>query len=148
MEVTMSVEVFATLIAGLFAGGAMFITIVEHPARMSAGTEFAVREFRPSFRRAHLIMATLALLAFIFGVVAWLVGAGVVWLIGGLVMLANGPWTMVLIRPINKQLLDPDLDISSSRAASLIASWGRLHSVRSVFGCIGFLLFLFGLAQS
>jgi hypothetical protein len=41
-------EVLATLCAGLFAGAAVYITLVEHPARLECGTELAVREFGPS----------------------------------------------------------------------------------------------------
>ena len=41
-----------TVTAGLFAGAAIYISAVEHPARLSCGIELAVREFRPSYRRA------------------------------------------------------------------------------------------------
>src|SRR5215470_20157824 len=51
----------ATLCAGLFAGAAIYINAVEHPARLSCGTELAVREFAPSYHRATLLQVPLAL---------------------------------------------------------------------------------------
>ena len=41
-------QLVATLSAGLFAGAALYITLVEHPARMQCGTRLAVSEFGPS----------------------------------------------------------------------------------------------------
>ena len=142
----LTIPIAATLATGFFAGGACFISLVEHPARLQCGVEFAIQEFRPSFGRAHRMMAGLAFVAFALGLTAWLQGAGLIWLVGGLLMVANGPWTAVLIRPLNVQLLDPGLNISSTRAADLIARWGRYHLVRSALGCTGFVLFVVGLA--
>jgi len=42
----------STMCAGLFCGPALYVNLVEHPARMSCGQELAVREFAPSYRRA------------------------------------------------------------------------------------------------
>src|SRR5580765_7159876 len=53
-------ELIATLCAGLFAGAAIYITLVEHPARLECGTELAATEFGPSYRRATLMQASLA----------------------------------------------------------------------------------------
>ena len=38
--------ILATLAAGLFAGATIYITAVEHPARLVCGPELAVRESR------------------------------------------------------------------------------------------------------
>ena len=48
-------ELIATICAGFFAGAAIYITLVEHPARLECGTELAVTEFGPSYRRATLM---------------------------------------------------------------------------------------------
>ena len=47
-----ALQLLATLSAGLFAGAAIYITFVEHPARMQCGTGLAVTEFGPSYKRA------------------------------------------------------------------------------------------------
>src|SRR5918999_1837764 len=56
----MPLALVATVCAGLFAGAAIYITLVEHPARLSCGTALAVREFGPSYLRATLMQAPLA----------------------------------------------------------------------------------------
>jgi hypothetical protein len=40
----------AILTAALFSGAAIYINLVEHPARMECGTEFAASVFGPSYR--------------------------------------------------------------------------------------------------
>ncbi len=41
----MLLETIATLSAGLFAGAAIYINLVEHPARIECGTDLAIKEF-------------------------------------------------------------------------------------------------------
>jgi hypothetical protein len=43
--------------AGLFSGAALYVNLVEHPARMSCGPEIALREFAPSYRRATIMQS-------------------------------------------------------------------------------------------
>jgi uncharacterized membrane protein len=57
--------------AGLFAGAAAYITFVEHPARMACGTELAVAEFSPSYRRATMMQASLAMIACVAALIGW-----------------------------------------------------------------------------
>ena len=40
-------EFVAVLACGLFAGAAVYVNLVEHPARMECGVELAATEFRP-----------------------------------------------------------------------------------------------------
>ena len=37
-------SLLATVCAGLFSGAAIYVNLVEHPARLSCGTELAVKE--------------------------------------------------------------------------------------------------------
>ena len=86
-------EIISTLSAGLFAGAAIYINLVEHPARVECGVELALREFAPSYRRATVLQGTLAATAFLAALAAWYMGASLWWLIGGsvqgLVILTN-----------------------------------------------------------
>jgi uncharacterized membrane protein len=139
-------ELFATLCAGLFAGAAIYITLVEHPARLECGTELAATEFGPSYRRAALMQASLAAVGLVAAIVAWAQGHRLVVLIGGLLLGAVIPFTLVVILPTNKRLLDPGLDRSSAEAAALLARWGRLHAVRTVVSALAFGVLLWHLA--
>jgi len=132
------VELLATLCAGLFAGAAVYVTLVEHPARLECGTELAAREFGPSYRRGALMQASLAALGLLSAVVAWIQGRGLPVLVGGILLGAVIPFTLLVMLPTNKRLLDPALDRSSAEARVLLARWGNLHAVRSALGVVAF----------
>ena len=134
----MLLELIATLCAGLFGGAAIYITLVEHPARLECGTALAISEFGPSYRRATVMQASLAALGLVASVGAWLEGRGLVVLITGLLLGLVVPFTLIVILPTNKGLLDPDLDRGSAEAAALLALWGRLHAVRSILSAVAF----------
>lgn len=138
-------ELLATLCTGLFAGAALYLTIVEHPARMQCGTALAVTEFGPSYRRATVMQVFLAVVAFLAAATASWMGAGARWLVGGILIVAVIPFTLVVILPTNHKLLDPSLDKNSENAFQLLVRWGRLHSVRTVMSLAAFVIFLLAL---
>jgi len=51
-------EFVAVLSCSLFTGAAVYVSLVEHPARMQCGVEIAATEFLPSYRRAKAMQAT------------------------------------------------------------------------------------------
>ncbi len=69
-------------------------------------------------------------------------GSSFWWVVGGLTLGLVIPFTFVVIFPINNRLLDPGLDSSSDSASRLLATWARLHGVRSVLSLIAFLIFV------
>jgi hypothetical protein len=113
-------QLVATLSAGLFAGAALYITLVEHPARMQCSTCLAVTEFSPSYRRATAMQAPLATVGFLSGTAASLIEAHFLWAAGGVLLGAVIPLTLIAIAPTNKQLLDPALDRDSTLAGRLL----------------------------
>ena len=132
----------STLSAGLFAGAATYINLVEHPARMQCGTELAVKEFAPSYRRATVMQAPLAAVGFLSATGAWLMGAALWWLLGGIVLVAVIPFTLIVILPTNKKLLNISPDTSTELASRLLKRWGRLHALRSVLSLTSFIIFI------
>jgi uncharacterized membrane protein len=138
--------IVAAVCAGLFAGAAIYINAVEHPARVSCGTELAVREFTPSYHRATVMQAFLAVAGCIAGLgSAWLLRDA--WIALGAVLLgAVVPFTLIVILPTNKQLLDPALDPRSKQAEDLLTQWGRLHAARTALSSAALVLFLLRLS--
>jgi hypothetical protein len=132
--------------AGLFAGAAIYVTAVEHPARVSCGPELALREFGPSYQRGAVMQASLALLGGAVGLWSWWLLDDRVVLLAAVLLGALVPYTLIVIFPTNKRLLDPSLDPRGREAPVLLLRWGRLHAVRSVLGTAAFALFLFRLA--
>jgi Domain of unknown function (DUF1772) len=134
---------FATLATALFTGAAVYISLVEHPARLQCPTAHAVEEWRPSYKRATVMQASLAVAGSLLAIAAWLVGAGLIWLLAGLVLGSVVPFTLIVMWPTNKQLEDPDLDTTSELARSLLVRWGHLHAVRSALSLVALILMLF-----
>ena len=89
----------STMCAGLFCGAALYVNLVEHPARMSCGQELAVWEFAPSYRRATIMQVSLALVGLVLGLVAtWQLRDA--WIATGAVLLgASIPFTLAFILP-------------------------------------------------
>jgi hypothetical protein len=137
-----ALQFVAVLTTLLFTGAAIYINLVEHPARMSFGPHTAATVFGPSYRRAAVMQAGLAIVATVASVGAWLLGAELLWLVGGVLIFLVVPFTLVVIAPTNKKLLDPTLDRESMLARRLLYTWGWLHAVRSVLGLIASLMFL------
>ena len=135
----------ATLCAGLFAGAAGYISLVEHWARLQAGPAVALAQFRPGFPRARTIQASLATTGGILAMVAGWLGAGTSWFVVGGLLLAVVVFTLVRITPVYSQLLDPALTPDSPKATVLLEYWGQLHLVRSVLGHAAFCTALAGL---
>jgi hypothetical protein len=133
-------DLVALLTAGIFAGAALYVSLVEHPARIECGAALALAEFRPSYRRGAVMQATLAAVGCLAGAAGWAWGGGVTMLIAGLLLAAIIAFTLVVILPTNTRLLDPALDSRSPEAATLLVRWGRLHALRTAAGVLAFLL--------
>jgi Domain of unknown function (DUF1772) len=136
-------EFVAVLACGLFAGAAVYVNLVEHPARMECGVELAATEFPPSYRRGTIMQVTLAAVCLLSSIAAWLAGATFWWVVGGVLQVSVIPFTLIVILPTNKLLFSPTLDRRSVEAERLLARWGALHAVRSVLSGVALLLFLY-----
>jgi hypothetical protein len=136
-------EFIAVLSCALFTGAAVYITFIEHPARMRCGVEIAATEFAPSYRRATVMQAACAAVGLLASFAAWLAGSGFWWLVAGVLLGSVIPFTLIVILPTNKRLLSPELDRRSAEAERLLARWGSLHAVRSVLSTMALLLFLY-----
>jgi hypothetical protein len=136
------IELIAVLASSWFTGAAVYITAVEHPARMSCGTEVAATEWAPSYKRATVMQVPLALVAGLFGMIKSVQGGGLLWAWAAVLILAVVPFTLVVIRPTNNQLLDARRDRSSDETRRLLNTWGRLHGVRSALSVAASILFV------
>jgi hypothetical protein len=132
--------VVAVLCCGIFAGAAIYINLVEHPARVEGGTALALAQWAPSYRRATLMQAPLAIVGALAALGAWLAGAGRGWLAGGLLLVSVVPFTFLAIMPTNRALLAPDVARELPRVATLLARWNQLHAVRSALSGAAFVL--------
>jgi Domain of unknown function (DUF1772) len=141
------IELIGVLTCTLFAGAAVYITAVEHPARLSCGTEIAVTEWAPSYKRATMMQVPLALVAGLSGIARGLLGGGPLWIWAAVLILSVIPLTLVLIRPTNHRLLDEQRDRGSLETRELLNSWGRLHLVRTALSVAASVLYVWAVTQ-
>jgi hypothetical protein len=137
LEVT---KLVATFCSGVFFGAALYISLVQHPAALEMGNDFARRFFRPMYRRAAVLQASLALIGCASAIAAWLSGAGHLWLTAAVLIGSAVPFTLVVIKPVNDALLqnrDAALEVGA-----LLTRWGYLHWARTVASGLAFLLCL------
>lgn len=137
----------AVLASALFAGAAVYVSVAEHPARMECGTELAATEFAPSYRRAAVMQVALVAITTVAALVRWWAAGGALWLAGALCIFAAIPYTLVVIMPTNKRLLDPGRDRGSAETQALLVAWGRLHAVRTLLGLVASVLLLAALGR-
>jgi hypothetical protein len=138
----------ATLASGIFAGAALYINLVEQPARLSCGNELALTQWRPSYKRGTLMQAPLAFIGSLAALLSFWIDRRFTWLVGGVLLLLIIPFTLVVILPTNHKLESRELDLRSEEAGYLLRRWGRLHAVRSILSVAAFVLFLVSLVWS
>lgn len=145
----------ALLVASVFAGAAVYISVAEHPARLSLDNRAALAQWKPAYANGALMQASLAIIGFVLGIAAWwelssfpppegyyLVDGRWLWLAGSLALIANWPYTLVCIMPVNKKLGAIAPEDASPASRALLEQWGRLHAGRSVLGTAAALLML------
>jgi len=133
---------FALVAAGLFAGAAVYVSAVEHPARRSLTPGEALTQWKPAYERGAIMQATLALVGSVLGLVAWWRTGDWMWALGAVVLVANWPYTFVGIMPTNRKLKATDPATAGAESRALLETWARLHMVRTGLGCAATLAFL------
>jgi len=132
----------ALIVAALFAGAAVYINVVEQPARLNLDDRSLLSEWKPPYRRGFAMQAPLAVIGFLLGLLAWWQTSGWQWLLGALLLITNWPYTILGIMPMNHKLIAIDPAQAGSESRALIEKWGSLHAVRTALGFAATLTFL------
>jgi anthrone oxygenase-like protein len=133
---------FALLAAALFAGAAIYVSVAEHPARLALDDEAGLRQWRPSYARGKVMQGLLALAGSALALWVWWHSLNQLWLIGALLLLANWPFTLAVIMPVNRKLEAAAPGAAGPETRTLLRRWGRLHAVRSALGAAAALVML------
>jgi hypothetical protein len=132
----------ALLVAAVFTGAALYINVVEQPARLRLGHNALLTEWKPSYKRGFAMQAPLAIVGFLLGLLAsWETGKWL-WVVGAVLLLANWPYTLLVIMPVNRKLMATELSSATSETTNLIRHWARLHAGRTVLGMAATVIFL------
>jgi len=133
---------FVIALAAIFFGIAAYITLAEQPARLALSPGPMLAQWKISFSSGIVIQGALAILTALAALTAGWLTRDWRWFAGGLLMLANWPWTLALIAPINAALLGTAPDAAGAASVELIQRWGQLHTVRAGISLTALALFL------
>jgi hypothetical protein len=139
----MRTGLFAFAAASAFLGAALYINMVEQPARLKLDARAMVREWVPSNRRGFVLLATLALVSAILAYVDFARTGDVRWIIGGTVILASWPYTYFVIVPVNIWLCT--IPPKRSAVRELMRDWGLLEWGHTAIGLAACCVFAWAL---
>src|SRR3954469_8880901 len=142
----MLAALLALVLAAAFAGAAIFVNIAEQPARLALDDPALLLEWPKSYSKAAPMQGGLALLAALLGfLAAWQLHD---WrfVVGALLILANWPYTLLVIKPTNDRLHAIKPEQTDAETRRMIVSWCHLHGGRSALGVAATLMFLWALA--
>jgi hypothetical protein len=129
----------------MFAGAAIYVNVAEQPARLALEARPKLAQWQQSYPRAAVMQASLALVSAVLGGIAFWQGSDWRWLAGAVLIFANWPYTLLVIRPCNNTLQAVDAKDASAATSTLIEWWGLLHAGRSVLGTAATLAYLWAL---
>jgi hypothetical protein len=143
----MLVGYVALTTAALFIGAAFYVNFAEQPARLMLDDRALLAQWKPAYKRGAMMQATLAIVGFVLGAIAWWQTGRLAFLIGALLMLANWPWTLLAIMPTNKTLMATEPADAGPATRALLVKWNGLHTVRTALGVLGTAVFIIALIQ-
>lgn len=124
----------ALMIAAIFAGAALYVSVAEQPARLELEDRPLLKQWIPSYKRGFAMQAPLAAIGFLLGVLAWWQTANWLWLLGAVVLVANWPYTLIGIMPVNRRIMAIRPEDANAASTALITQWGALHGIRTALG--------------
>jgi hypothetical protein len=134
-------KVIAILSAAFFAGGGLFVSIVIYRAIMMDMAS-AVALFGRIYNKAAPWQGSNAIVCLVAAVIVSALSCDWWWAIGGLLVGASVPFTLIVMMPVNNRLLDEKAPPIPAEAVSLLKHWGRLHWVRNILSTLGLALML------
>jgi len=124
----------AIIVAALFTGAALYVSVVHQSTRLTLGHQAMLADWKPAYARGFAMQAPLAAIGFLLGLFAFWQTASWLWFIGALLMMANWPYTMLVIMPTNRRLEQTPVQEAGDATRALVEKWGRLHDMRTLLG--------------
>ena len=69
------------------------------------------------------------------------------WAAGAVAIMANWPYTLLVIKPTNDRLHGITAERSGAEARRMVVSWGTLHAGRSALGIVAVLFYVWAILR-
>ena len=138
----------ALVTAAIFAGAAIYINIAEQPARLQLDPGALLRQWKPSYARGLIMQSSLVIMSGVLGGLVYFGTWDWRWLLGAALILANWPYTLWVVIPVNKRLEATTPESANAETRDLVKTWGKLHAVRSALGLGATLVYLWATVKA
>ncbi len=138
----------ALVLAAVFAGAAIYVALVEQPARLQLDDRAGLLQWQPSYRRGAMMQAPLALIGGLVGLFAGWQSDDWRWLLGAALLLAPWPYTLMVMLHTNTLLEANRGGDAGPETRALLVKWGRLHLIRVALGIAAMCVFFWALDVS
>ena len=140
-------DLFAFATACAFFGAALYVNIVEQPARLALDARSVIREWTSSNRRGFVMLAILAVISSLSGYAQYVRTGDVRWLIGGTIILASLPYAYFVMTPVNILLYGVRRNAPASAIRELMRDWGLLEWGQTAIGLAAACMFAWPFVQ-
>lgn len=130
------------LLMGAQFGIALTATVIVHPILVIAKKVTAIEVFKPFFDKTHVWVLVLSIIVTVLALVYSIMTGNWWWFGISMLMHLNGPYTIFFMMPLNRRLMDENVDPLSEQTASDIKKWGGLHLIRTVLNGLIFIGFI------
>ncbi len=132
--------------ASAFAGMALYVNVVEQPARLSLDDASMMKEWGPSDRRGFALLAGFAVVSALAGLTEFRLLGDVRWLVGALVVLSSWPYTYFVIVPLNNRLLANPPGQPGADSREMVTDWGMLEWGLTLLGVVATAVFAWAMS--
>jgi hypothetical protein len=136
-----TLEMITLLCCAVYFGSTLYVTLVEHPARLACSTEVAWAQWLQSVKATPRYAAS----ALAAAATALILGKGALlspWTWGTILLLAVVPFSVLALLPIQRRLTEPGWSSATAQTRTELEQWGRRHAIRTCLGFAAFVSFL------
>ena len=135
-------ENIALFCCAIFAGGSVYVSLVEDPATAEGGIEMAGTYLLSAHPRPAIVQTLFAAIAALAGVLAGLAGHAMWWVIGGAILAIAALSHLFVVNPTARRLREINPAADPKRANRLLARLTRLHAGLSLAGLAALFIFI------
>jgi hypothetical protein len=125
---------YAFAAAASFLGAAIYIGLVEQPARLALSGGAMIQEWKLSNWRGTLVLSVFAVVSAILAYIQFRTDGDVRWIIGGITILASWPYAYFVMMPVNVWLFAIPPGRAVSPVRKLMRDWGLLEWGHALIG--------------